>query len=318
MRPLNFASQPFRNERLPALLFGTASVLLIAATLYHAVVVRALLPARTSKLHREVAALESELDRLRAESRTLQAPSPDKQAIAEWSVLKDLVDRRTFSWTGLFARLERVLPREVRLVSIAPDVKQGQVILALIAVAQPSQAGLGLVGLLERRAEFEDVYPVNVTEKDDGAAEFNYTMRYLPGATPDEALAAAAAEPAEPPAPTGAEPAALQAGGPRPAASAMTPPPAVPAAKPAAGAAPTAAIPSPAPPTATPSAPGTMGPGEAAPPRRPAPAPEEPPARRFTPADEAPSERNPTPPPGKQESESPDTRAPGKTEERDH
>jgi len=101
VRPLNFASQPFRNERLPALLFGMASVLLVGATVYHAVVVRALLPARTSALHREVAALESELDRLRTESRTLQAPSPDKQAIAEWSVLKDLVDRRIFSWTGL-------------------------------------------------------------------------------------------------------------------------------------------------------------------------------------------------------------------------
>jgi Tfp pilus assembly protein PilN len=191
VRPLNFASQPFRNERLPALLFGVAAVVLVAVTVRHALVLRALLPARTSKLHREVAALETELDRLRAEGRSLAAPQPDKQALAEWSVLKDLVDRRTFSWTGLFARLEQVLPREVRLVSIAPDVKNGQVVLDIVAVARPSQVGLSLVGLLEQRAEFEDVYPVRVSERDGGEAEFNYTMRYLPGAVGDEPVAAA-------------------------------------------------------------------------------------------------------------------------------
>jgi Tfp pilus assembly protein PilN len=311
VRPLNFASQPFRNERLPALLFAAASVILMAATVYHAVVVRALLPARTSKLHREVAALESELDHLRAESRSLQAPSPDKQAIAEWNVLKDLVDRRTFSWTGLFARLEQVLPREVRLVSIAPDVKQGQVILAVIAVARPSQAGLGLVGLLEQRAEFEDVYPVNVTEKDDGAAEFNYTMRYLPGAGPDDGLVAAGSPPDEPPAPAVAQPAALPAGGAE-AAKPVAQQPAVVIAPPRSPA--SAAVPA-----ASSMAPGVPAPGKPAPQPRPAPAVEDQRARRVTPADDAPSETNPTPPPGKHDSEAPAARPPSpRSEARDH
>jgi hypothetical protein len=181
MRPLNFASQPFRNETLPAVLFGAASALVIAITIHHAFVVRGLLPARTSKVHTEVAALERELDRLRTEARGLKAPDPDKAMVAEWLVLKDLVDRRTFSWTGLFARLEQVLPREVRLVSIAPDVKGGQVNLEITAMARPAQAGLGLVGVLEGRGEFEDVYPVSIAEQEGGTAEFQYTMRYLPG-----------------------------------------------------------------------------------------------------------------------------------------
>jgi hypothetical protein len=230
VRPLNFASQPFRNERLPALLFGVAAVVLVALTIRHAFVLRALLPARTSKLHVEVAALETELDRLRAEGRNLTAPKPDKQELAEWSVLKDLVDRRTFSWTGLFARLEKVLPREVRLVSIAPNVKNGLVVLDIVAVAQPSQAGLGLVGLLERREEFEDVYPVRVMEKEGGEAEFNYTMRYLPDAVWEESSAAAV--PADPETLPAVQPAALQPAGPRPAASAAPAPSAQPAAAP--------------------------------------------------------------------------------------
>jgi hypothetical protein len=204
VRPLNFSSQPFRNEALPAVLFGAASVLLIAISIYHAFAVRGLLPERTSKVHKEVATLEAELGRLRAEARGLRAPAPDGRVLAEWGVLKDLVDRRTFSWTGLFARLEQVLPRDVRLVSIAPDVEKGQVLLELVAVARPAQAGLSLVGVLERRGEFEDVYPVSVAEQDGGSTEFRYTMRYLPGVSSEPAVTTAEAteEPsAEPPEP---------------------------------------------------------------------------------------------------------------------
>ena len=298
MRPLNFASQPFRNERLPAVLFGTASALLVGITVYHALVVRTLLPARTSKLHTEVAALEGELDRLRAESRTLQAPKPpSKENIAEWNVLKDLVDRRTFSWTGLFSRLEKVLPRNVRLVSIAPDVKAGQVVLDIIAVSQPPQAGLGLVGLLEQRPEFEDVIPLTRTEKDGGLGEYNYTMRYLPDAKLEEATepdmaAAEAAE--EPPAPTVAQPAGLQS------------PPAAAAGSPAKEAAAAAAPPAPA-------ARQQLDP-------RFAPRPQLDP--RFAPVQDVPSEKNPTPDatpvPGKHDSESGSGATPRKPTERDH
>jgi hypothetical protein len=231
MRPLNLASQPFRNETLPAVLFAVAAVLLVALTVQHAFVVRGLLPARTSKLHTEVAALEAEAERLRAEGRTLKAPPPEDRVIAEWSVLKDLVDRRTFSWTGLFARLEQVLPREVRLIEIAPDVEQGHVSLSITAVARPAQVGLGLVGLLEHRGEFEDVYPVSVADEDGGAAEFHYTMRYLPGMGADLAVVPAAVDAEEPaaalpaPSPAPAPATSPPATGPVPAAPAPAPGP---------------------------------------------------------------------------------------------
>jgi len=232
MRPLNFASQPFRNLALPALLFGIVSVLLVAVTIHHAFVLRGLMPAQTSKLHREVAGLEEELERLRTEGRSLKAPPPDKGVLAEWGVLKDLVDRRTFSWTGLFARLEQVLPREVRLVSIAPEVEHGQVLLEIGAVARPPQAGLALVGLLEGRGEFEDVYPVSVSEQEGGTAEFHYTMRYLPGGADEAAVVPAAASAAgydgvdpQPDAAAASSPAAASPGPGAPSASRPVPAP---------------------------------------------------------------------------------------------
>ena len=289
MRPLNFATRPFRNERLPMLLFSVASAVLLGATVHHAFVVRALLPARTSKLHQEVAGLERELDQLRAENRTLTAPKVDKQSIEEWVVLKDLVDRRTFSWTGLFARLEQVLPRQVKLVSIAPDVSKGEVVLDILAVAQPASAGLSLVGVLEQRPEFEDVYPVNLNEGESGAAEFSYKMRYLPDATPDDVLAAEAAAASATPEDAGPEPAALPALTPLPRQSA----PPLPLGKPVAALPASAPRPTPAAPAAGAPDKEINVPTETAPRPRPAP-----PVVRNVPVD--------APPPNEQSSEQPD------------
>ena len=125
MRPANLARRPFVNERLPNLVFAVAAVLMLGLTVRHAFLVRALLPGRTSALHDEVTRLEEESRRLRAEQASLRGVLPDPKAVARWVVIKELVDRRAFSWTGLFGRLEERLPEGARLVSIAPGVRKG-------------------------------------------------------------------------------------------------------------------------------------------------------------------------------------------------
>lgn len=177
-RPLNLASRPFRNEALPALLFGVASVVVLGITIEHAVVLHRTLSVSASDRHKEVAALEAETAALRKALAVRQAP-PDKAALAHWKLLKELVDRRTFSWSELLARLEDVLPPGVRLVGIAPSLKDGRVFLEVTAAVRSSEDGLGFVHALESRPEFAEVYPLGVSEREDGA-EFRYTMRYEP------------------------------------------------------------------------------------------------------------------------------------------
>ena len=82
MRPANLARLPFRNERVPNLLFALAAVALIALTVRHAFLVRALLPGRTSALHEEVTRLEAEAVRLRAEQASLRGVAPEPKALA--------------------------------------------------------------------------------------------------------------------------------------------------------------------------------------------------------------------------------------------
>jgi Tfp pilus assembly protein PilN len=188
MRILNLAERPFRNERLPAAGFAAASVLLVVITVWHALVIRELLPARTSERHQEVAALQAEIERLQAEARTLRTETPPAATLAQWNLVKEIVDRRVFSWTGLFARLEELIPMGVRLTSISPSVKRGQLELSVDAKVRSREDGWDFVRALEDGKDFYDVYP-----KSETGNEFSYAMRYRPHRM------AAVAGPPEPP-----------------------------------------------------------------------------------------------------------------------
>lgn len=178
MRPLNLATQPFRNETLPAVLLAAGGLVLALVTAQHALTIRRLLPDRTSAAHRKAAALEEEAARLRAEVRETRVAQPPVTVIAQWRLLKELVDRRAFSWTGLFSVLEEVLPPGVRLMSIAPRVDKDGVTLELAAAARSYERGLELIRILEDRPEFSNVYPVS--RGDEEESRFRYTMRYVP------------------------------------------------------------------------------------------------------------------------------------------
>ena len=178
MRPANLASHPFVNERLPNLVFALAVVLLVAVTVRHGFLVHALLPGRTSALHDEVTRLEAESKTLRAEQATLRGVAPEPKALARWIVIKELVDRRAFSWTALFARLENRLPDGARLVSIAPNLRRGEIILEVDAVMRSPEVGWQFMRALEEDGAFEDVFPLSEGE----SGEFHYTMRYRPRA----------------------------------------------------------------------------------------------------------------------------------------
>ena len=190
MRPANLARLPFRNERLPNLLFALAAVALVALTVRHAFLVRALLPGRTSALHEEVTRLEAEAVRLRAEQASLRSVAPEPKALARWLVVKELVDRRAFSWTNLFARLEERLPEGARLVSITPNVHRGEIGLDVLAVVRSPEVGWQFIRLLEEGGDFADVFPLSEGQGGD----FHYTMRYRPRSAPAAADAPAAEE----------------------------------------------------------------------------------------------------------------------------
>lgn len=196
MTDLNLASRPARNETLPALAFYVALSALLALSVKHAFVVRSLMPDRTSTRRAEVTALEEEAGRIRRESASLRDPLPDKAVLARWAAIKELVDKRTFSWTRLLQRLETVIPEGVRILAIAPHVNKGVMNLDLAVEVQSSEAGLELLKRLQQRAAFRDAMPISDSAPQDQVREYRYSMRYDPSA-PDEARPAAAKTPVD-------------------------------------------------------------------------------------------------------------------------
>jgi len=177
--PLNLATRPFRNERLPTLLLWGALAVLLGLSVKQGLVVAELLSARSVALEREVRALDAEADALRAERAGLRAPNPDPASLRQWSLVSNLVDRRAFSWTDLLARLEQVLPPGVHLVSIAPTIQRGQVALDFNAIARTTEEGLELVKALQARKDFADVFLTGLDKGREGS-ELGISLRYVP------------------------------------------------------------------------------------------------------------------------------------------
>ncbi len=189
-RPVNLASRPFRNERLPALLLGASLAALVLLTVWHLLVVRALLPGATSARHADAAALEAEVRQLRLDGPALRGPGPDKATLARWIQLKELVDRRAFAWTALLARLEKTMPPGVRLSAVSPAwEKGGKVRLGLRALARTSDDGFELVKALEDQPDFDEVYPISRTVDAGGSGDYRFelTMLYRPSLAPPPA-----------------------------------------------------------------------------------------------------------------------------------
>jgi len=207
LRQLNLATRPFRNERLPALLLALAFTVAGAVTLKHALMVRRLMPGRTSGLARQVDDLEAERARLGSEVARLRAPRPEPAVLGRWTRLTELVDRRAFSWSRLFATLEEVLPNGVRISSISPHIeKSGLMTLDLQVVTRNNEDMLELIRLLDERPEFDNVLPRSWSRGSDQELTFHLAADYHPQAGPPAAASPAPGASAAPPAGTSPAP----------------------------------------------------------------------------------------------------------------
>jgi Tfp pilus assembly protein PilN len=184
LKPLNLASRPFRNRRLPRLLLALFTVAVAAVSVRQAAAVRALLPDRTSAVHAEEARLQRALLDLRAEATRLSAEQkPDKASLGHWKALADLVDRRLLSWTRLLERLEAALPDGVRLLRISPVFEGGGIRVEVQAEARTTEEALDFIQWLEDRPEFAQVYPAS--RDGEEPVTLSLTMWYLPGLSED-------------------------------------------------------------------------------------------------------------------------------------
>lgn len=156
--PINLATEPFRRDR-PVLVATAALALLL--TIFLGFEVKTIVSQRQEggAIHVTIDRLNTQLRGIANQQAKLNAllRRPENAEVMERSLfLNSLIDRKAISWTKLFEDLEKVVPYNVRLVSVRlPEVDMdNRVLLDMVVGAKERPELLELVQHLEASPQF--------------------------------------------------------------------------------------------------------------------------------------------------------------------
>ncbi|HEX5230056.1 MAG TPA: hypothetical protein VFW44_20225 [Bryobacteraceae bacterium] len=156
--PINLASEPFRRDR--PLLVGSA-LLAIVLTLLLIYQVFTIVSERrqAADIRVAIARETAQLQRITAQQAKLNATlrRPENAEVLERSLfLNTLIERKGISWTKIFEDLGKVMPYNVKLVSVRlPEIdSNNQVLLDMVVGAETVPPILELFKRLEDSPQF--------------------------------------------------------------------------------------------------------------------------------------------------------------------
>ena len=157
---LNLATDRFPRYRTVNLLLISALVLTLAGGAWLVSDFR-LNPPDVETRSREEARLRLELEDLLRRVAEVEGrlERPDARALlAELTFLNQVMARKQFSWTLVLGEIERVIPRDVMLVGLIPEVsEEGRVFLQMEAIGRTIDDVSRFIRNLEMTASFRDV-----------------------------------------------------------------------------------------------------------------------------------------------------------------
>jgi len=178
----NLSTRPFYNERGVDLVLGAIAVLVVAFAVFN-VVEFVRLSGREARLRAEVSAAETRTAKLGDETSRLRRSinrAELKAVTSEADSANALIDRRVFSWSGLFSQLETTLPADVRIVSVTPRLDAGgRLTVALAVVGRRPEDIDAFVERLGKSGAFADVLSRQESVSQDGLLEVELEGRYL-------------------------------------------------------------------------------------------------------------------------------------------
>ena len=136
---VNLASEPFRRNR-PILVASTAAGMLLLAALVMLASLAFFERGEAAQTRLAIARVDDQLRTLTAEQARLEATlqRPENAAVLDKvQFINSLLYRKGISWTKIFSDLGGVIPHNVRLISIRPQVNaRNQVVLDMVVGAQ--------------------------------------------------------------------------------------------------------------------------------------------------------------------------------------
>ncbi len=181
--PLNLASEPMRRDR-PILVASTAVGLLLCVSLI-ALIGLAVTDHRNMEESRAVIAqVQKQMAKVNAAQAQVDAQMrlPENASLLYRSELYNaLIHRKAISWTRIFSDLAEVLPHNVRIVSIRPQLNaKNELALDMVVAAVAPEEVIGFVAKLESSDIFSDVMQRSQIPptQNDPFYRFNLTVTY--------------------------------------------------------------------------------------------------------------------------------------------
>jgi len=187
---INLASQQYEDARRFALLWGSGLLVfaLVTAGLLF-VAIRSWTNSREIRGH--ISGERAKLTELEQQQERDLAilNQPENRDVREKSqFLNTLIRRKQFSWTQVFASLERLMPGRLQVLSITPELTDDdQILVHLLVAGDARDKSIQLVRNLENSSEFRfaQVHSESAMEPRNGApggVQFEITAFYVPEA----------------------------------------------------------------------------------------------------------------------------------------
>jgi Tfp pilus assembly protein PilN len=169
----NLASRPFYNVRAVRALIGALGLIVVALSLFNVVqLVRLTASQRT--LGARASEAETRAQRLRTEAARIRTQINQRELETVSAAAREansIIDRRAFSWTGLFIQLEATLPDDVRITSVQPRLDKDTFKVGIIAEARRAEDVAGFIEALEQTGSFKNVVPLQQQTDEQGMIE---------------------------------------------------------------------------------------------------------------------------------------------------
>jgi type IV pilus assembly protein PilN len=188
---INLATRPYEDARkfwarwgLGIGLLGVLTVFLLGLTVkdWH----------NAGKDRQEIARLQAQIaerDSERAKAQAYLDMAANRSTRDQSQFLNGLIQRKSFSWTRVFEDLEQVMPRNLHVVSLRPELNdQNQMELDMRVVGDNRSAAIELVHRMEGSKHFQGAQLMSESQGGEGGPNMvvaSVVAIYVPDAVPD-------------------------------------------------------------------------------------------------------------------------------------
>jgi len=184
---INLATQPYQDARRFWLRWGGALVALGLLTLIlgYSTLTGWVSARKDRDLIRQRRAQIAARDQEKAQAEALLSRPEHRNTRDRSQFLNDLFQRKAFSWTKVFEDLERVMPPQLHVVSIRPEMgSEAELNIKLVVAGESRERALDLVRKMEASQRFQQTR-IDQERTDPGQAagdnvQFDISAVYVP------------------------------------------------------------------------------------------------------------------------------------------